>query len=198
MTAAQFVNIGTSTAMPLESILPTGDDVSDSVSIMTLDAFGRTVDTYDWNDWAQDEPCWVDGDFEKVEGVTFEVGQGLWVIGGSTSQGIQTAGAVGKADVSVTLRNGGTATANPFPTTLNLQDVLPTGDDVSDSVSIMTLDAFGRTVDTYDWNDWAQDEPCWVNGDFEKVEGVTFEAGQGLWVIGASTTQGIVFPAPEL
>lgn len=88
MTAAQFVNIGADTAMPLESISLTGEDVSDSVSIMTLDAFGRTVDTYDWNDWAQDEPCWVDGDFEKVEGVTFDAGQGLWVIGASTAQGI--------------------------------------------------------------------------------------------------------------
>lgn len=87
MATAQFANIGTE-AMPLQSIVPTGADTSDNVYIQTLTAGGYTLDTYSWNDWAADEPCWVDDSYEKVEGVTFAPGQGLWVQGSSTEQAI--------------------------------------------------------------------------------------------------------------
>lgn len=197
MATAQFVNIA-SGDMPLESIRPTGDDVADNVAIQTLDAYGYTLSNYDWNDWAADEPCWVDGDFNPVKGVTFAPGQGLWVFGSTASQGIQTAGKVGISDVLVQLKSGGTATGNPFPTTIALQDIVPMGDDVADNVAIQTLDAYGYTVANYDWNDWAADKPCWVDGDFNPVEGVEFTPGQGLWVFGSSESQYLRFPAPEL
>lgn len=69
-----------------------------------------------------------------------------------------------------------------------LESIAPTGDDVADNVAIQTLDAFGRTVDTCSWNDWVAETACWVNDDFEEVTGVTFPAGQGLWVFGSSET----------
>ena len=197
MATAQFANIGTE-AMPLQSIVPTGADTSDNVYIQTLTAGGYTLDTYSWNDWAADEPCWVDDNYEKVEGVTFAPGQGLWVQGSSAEQGIQSAGQVGKLDVSVALKSGFTAAGNPFPVAINLQDIVATGEGASDNVYIQTLTAGGYTLDTYSWNDWAADEPCWVDDSYEKVEGVTFAPGQGLWVQGSSTEQAIVFPAPEL
>ena len=87
MATAQFANIG-SEEMPLQSIIPTGADTSDNVYIQTLTAGGYTLDTYSWNDWAADEPCWVDDNYEKVEGVTFAPGQGLWVQGSSSAQAI--------------------------------------------------------------------------------------------------------------
>ena len=197
MATAQFSNIGT-VAMPLQALVPTGDETSDNVYIQTLTAGGYTLDTYSWNDWACDEPCWVNDDYEMVEGVTFAPGQGLWVQASSSDQGIQSAGTVGKVDVSVTLKSGFTAAGNPFPVSIDLQDIVATGDDTSDSVYIQTLTAGGYTLDTYSWNDWACDEPCWVNDDYEKVENVTFAPGQGLWVQGASANQAILFPAPEL
>ena len=79
-----------------------------------------------------------------------------------------------------------------------LQSIIPTGDDTSDNVFIQTLTAGGLTLASYSWNDWACDEPCWVNDDYEKVEGVTFAPGQGLWIQGLSEEQSIRFPAPEL
>ena len=86
MATPQFTNIGADEAMPLQSIIPTGDDTSDNVSLQTLDSAGRTVDMYFWNDWAADEPCWVDDNFEKVTGVTIDPGLGLWVSGSATTQ----------------------------------------------------------------------------------------------------------------
>ena len=84
MVTPQFLNVGSNSAMPLQSIIPTGDGVSDTVVIQTLDQYGYTVDSYAWIDWAgenSDEEGWVDDNFEIVEGVTFAAGQGLWVEG---------------------------------------------------------------------------------------------------------------------
>ena len=197
MATPQFLNIGTE-GMPLQSILPTGADTSDNVYIQTLTAGGYTLNTYSWNDWACDEPCWVNDDYEKVEGVTFAPGQGLCIQASSVEQGIQSAGQVGSDDITVILQNGFTATGNPFPVTISLQDIIVDGDDTSDNVYIQTLTAGGYTLNTYSWNDWACDEPCWVNDDYEKVEGVTFAAGEGILVQATSANQSVRFPAPEL
>ena len=194
----QFVNVGAGESLDLQSLVAVGDDASDNVQVQTLDAAGRTVDAYDWNDWAADKPCWVDGDWNPVTEVSVAPGQGLWVIGSASTQGIQAAGKVGTEDVVVSLRNGGTSTGNPFPVSIDLQDIVAEGEDASDNVQIQTLDAAGRTVDTYDWNDWAADKPCWVDGDWNPIEGVSIVPGQGLWIIGSSSAQSIRFPAPEL
>lgn len=183
--------------MPLQAIVATGDEASDNVVVQTLDAAGRTLASYAWNDWACDTPCWVNDDFEKVEGVTIDPGQGLWVQGLSLDQGIQTSGQVGREDVIVVLTTGCTAAGNPFPVAINLQDIVADGVEVSDNVVIQTLDAAGRTLTSYAWNDWACENPCWVNDDFEKVEGVTIAPGQGVWVQGLSNEQSIRFPASE-
>jgi len=186
----------------LESLVATGDGASDNVQIQTLDAYGRTVDgcDYTWVDYVAEYPCWVDGDYTEVEGVSFTAGQGLWIYGSTADQGVQTAGKVGKNDVTVTLRKGAIGTGNPFPTYVALQDILAEGDDVVDNVNIKILDAYGRTVDgcDYTWVDYVADDPCWVDGDYTIVEDVSFAPGQGLWVYGSSTTQTLRFPAPEL
>ena len=197
MVTAQFVSVN-GEDMPLENFVPMGEDLSDNVAIQTLDASGKTVDNYLWNDWMYDTACWVDDEFNAVEGVTFASGQGLWVFGSSSMQGIRTAGEVAMSDISVQLKNGATATGIAFPVSIALQDIIPEGDDLSDNVAIQTLDASGKTVDNYLWNDWMYDTACWVDDEFNMVEGVTFAPGQGLWVYGSSNTQYLRIPAPEL
>ena len=197
MSTAQFLDVG-GEPMDLQSLAATGDDTSDNVVISTLDAYGFTVDTYAWNDWVAENPCWVNDSFEPVEGVSFAPGQALWVQASAADQGLQSAGKVGTADVVVTLRTGNTAAGNPFPVAVDLQSIVAEGEDTSDNVVISTLDAYGFTVDTYAWNDWVAENPCWVNDSFEPVEGVSFAAGAGLWIQASSATQSIRFPAPEL
>ena len=198
MTAAQFVNVGESSYLDLQSISAVGTDVADNVVVQTLDFAGRTVDSYGWNDWVDTTPCWVNDSYEKVEGVQLSPGTGLWVQGTAIDQSIQTAGKVGTDDVVVTLRNGGTIAGNPFPVAIDLQDIIATGTDVADNVVVQTLDYAGRTLESYGWNDWVDTTPCWVNDSYEKVEGVTINPGEGLWVQGTSEAQYIRFPAPEL
>ena len=203
LVTAQFVNIGSATETPLQSIKPTGENTSDTVSIQTLDSAGRAVDTYIWCDWAgpdSDQEAWSDGSGDIIEGVSFAPGAGLWVQGSDVGQGLQTAGKVGTSDVVVQLCNGNVALGNPFPVAINLQDIVPQGDGISDNVSIQTLDSAGRAVDTYIWCDWAgpdSDQEAWSDGSGDIIEGVSFAPGAGLWVQGASTEQSIRFPAPE-
>ena len=86
-------------------------------------------------------------------------------------------------------------------TDLDLQSIKPQGDDTSDNVSIQTLDAYGRMVDNYIWCDWAgpdSDQEAWSDGSGDIIEGVSFPAGQGLWVQGSDSGQSLRFPAPEL
>ena len=204
MATPQFVGIGASSTIDLQSLKPIGENASDNISIQTLDAYGRSVDYYIWCDWAGesgDQEAWSDGSGDVIEGVTFAPGTGLWIQGLSTEQGIQSAGAVGKSDVAIALGSGFTATGNPFPTTLDLQDIVPQGENLSDNVSIQTLDAYGRSVDYYIWCDWAGesgDQEAWSDGSGEIIEGVKFAPGQGLWVQGSATGQYLQFPAPEL
>ena len=190
--------------MSLQSIIPTGDDTSDNVSLQTLDAYGYTATSYQWINWAgenYDEEAWVDDEYTVVTEVEFSPGTALWISGNSSSQGVQTAGKVGTSDVSIQLRNGGTAIGNPFPVSVNLQDIIASGDEVSDNVSLQTLDAYGYTATSYQWINWAgenYDEEAWVDDEYTIVTNVEFPAGQGLWVSGSSNAQYLRFPAPEL
>ena len=133
LATPQFLYIGADTATPITSIVPIGDDTYNNIAIQTLDAYGYTENNYSWTDaggegW--DEIGWVDDDNNLVTDVTFEPGQALWVLGSSSSQGLQTSGKVGTSDVEIQLRYGGTLAGNPFPVKITLGDLIPTGEDM--------------------------------------------------------------------
>ena len=207
MLTPQFVPVVGGSAVSLSDLTPVGEgvDTEGAITVQTLNAYGVTVDSYMWIDWSADDDIvgWCNGNFEVVEGITFAPGLGLWVTGTGSDAGIQSAGKVGTSDVVVQLRSGATATGNPFPTSISLQDIVPQGDNVNTEggITIQTLDAFGRTVDSYMWIDWSADDDIvgWCDGNFEVVEGVSFAAGKGLWVTGTSNSgEYLRFPAPEL
>ena len=102
------------------------------------------------------------------------------------------------SDVIVNLREGYTLVGNPFPVSIALQDIVAGGDEASDNVTLATIDEYGTAIDTYAWNDWVGENPCWVNDSFEPVEGVTFAPGVGLWTSGSNDSQFVRLPAPEL
>ncbi len=207
MATAQFMPI-TGSAINLQDLIPVGKssgDMTDKVAIQLIDSLGRMTQTYTWINWAGDDgttEAWVDGGYNIVENVTFAPGQGLWV---SAIDGVslQSSGVVGKSDVVVSLQKDFTATGNPFPTPVNIQDILPQGKspaDMTDKIAIQLLDDLGRMTQTYTWINWAGDDgttEAWVDGGYGIVEGVSFEPGFGLWV---SAIDGVSlrFPAPEL
>ena len=206
MVTPQFVSVGGADTIALDALKPVGSgvDTEGGVNIQVLDAYGVTVNQYLWIDWSADDDIvgWCDGSFNLVKNVTFGPGQGLWVQGTSTDAAVQSVGKVGSSDVTVQLRKGATATGNPFPVAISLQDIVPTGTDVDTEggVNIQVLDAYGVTVNQYLWIDWSADDDIvgWCDGSFNLVENVTFEPGQGLWVQGTSSDAYLRFPAPQL
>ena len=200
MLTPQFVAVNGASTIALEELVPVGDDIDTdgAINIQTLTAGGVTIDTYQWIDWGSPKG-WCDDTYTPVEGVTFAKGAGLWVQGASTGAGIQSAGKVGVDDVVVQLRQGFTATGNPFPTGVALQDIIPEGEniDTDGAINIQTLTAGGVTIDTYQWIDWGSPNG-WCDDTYTLVEGVTFAPGQGLWVQGSKSTEYLRFPAPEL
>ena len=204
MVTAQFVNVNGSSLLPISNIVPVGDDTYNNVAIQRLDSAGRTVENYVWTDAGGEEGDqigWVNDENEIVSDVSFIPGEGLWIYGSADGQGIQTAGSVGTRDITVQLKAGGIGTGNPFPLSVNLSDLIPSGDETYNNVSIQTLDSAGRTVENYVWTDAGGedgDQIGWVNDDNELVTSVFFQPGQGLWVYGSSENQYLTFPAPEL
>ncbi len=199
LVTAQFTGIG-AVNLPLDMLSAAGTDASDNVTIATVDEYGTAVDTYAWNDWLDvDNPCWVDGSFTPISGVTVTPGMAFWTSGSESDQIIRSAGEVGMQDVVVALRFGYTLVGNPFPVSIDLQDIIAGGDEASDNVTLATIDEYGTAVDTYAWNDWLDpDNPCWVDGSFTPVENVSFAPGVGLWTSGSNDSQFIRLPAPEL
>ena len=206
VATTQFIDIASADAYPLSSITPSGTDISDNVNLQTLDAYGRSLESYLWIDYAGDDgdlSAWVDPDtYEIISGVSFPAGAGIWVTGTAENQSIVTSGQVGRKDVSVALKFGGTVTGNPFPSAIGIQDILITGSDTSDNVNLQTLDAYGRTDTSYLWIDYAGDDgdqQAWVDPDtYEIITGITIGGGAGLWITGTAESQAAVFPAPSL
>ena len=199
----QFVGVGSEDgSVDLQSIT-CNDGSSDSVSLKILNNIGIGGDSYIWVDWygeSGDEKCWVDPEYNKVEGFTVQPGQGLWVAADSSDQVFQSAGQVGTSDVAVQLRYGSTMTGNPSPVAIDLQDIR-CNDGSSDSVSLKILNNIGIGGDSYIWVDWygeSGNEKCWVDPEYNKVESFTVQPGQGLWVAADSDSQYVIFPGVEL
>ena len=199
LVAAQFSGIG-GVNLSLDSLSAGGTDASDNVTLATVDEYGTPIDVYAWNDWLDaDNPCWVDGSFTPITGVTVTPGMAFWTSGSASDQIVRSAGEVGTQDVVVSLRFGYTLVGNPFPVDVALQDIIAGGDEASDNVTLATIDEYGTPIDVYAWNDWLDaDNPCWVDGSFTPVENVSFAPGVGLWTSGSNNSQFIRFPAPEL
>ncbi len=201
MLTSQFIAVSGG-LLSLDAFAPVGDTDLEGIEIQTLTAGGATDKAYTWNTWMYSKPCWVDSTLAPVTDVAFDRGNGVWVFGTSSAQNLQTAGAVCTSDIVVQLRSGGTATGNPFPVSVALEDIMPVPfnnlEASLEGVEIQTLTAGGATDKAYTWNTWMYSEPCWVDSTLAPVTGVTINPGEGLWIFGTGTDQAIRFPAPEL
>ncbi len=205
--------------MNLQDVKVTGYEgaFEGNVYMQTLDAYGRTIDTYTWADVPKDETDpdsvayygWYDDKLTLVEDVTVAPGTGYWVGSDSAAYAIQSAGAVIANGASISLGSKGcTMVANPLPVSVDLQDVVVGGYEgvFEGNVYMQTLDAYGRTIDTYTWADVPKDETDpdsvayygWYDGKLMLVEDVIVQPGQGLWTGSDSTAYSIVYPALTL
>ena len=206
MTGSTFVPVSGGSSVGIQDIVPSGVNIDNGdVVIQTLDAYGYTQDNYVY----YGEDCYDDGypagwytDDGELATATFAQGQGLWTYAADSETSVTFAGAVPKADVVVALRLGALGTLNMMPVTVNIQDILPAGDNTDNGdVVIQVLDAYGYTSENYVY----YGEDCYDDGypagwytDDGELSTRNFLAGEGLWVYAADDATSIRFPAPEL
>ncbi len=196
LITAQFLPVGEAGGYDIQKIVATGADVEGEVSLQTLTPAGKANEIFSWDTWmfVTDEPAWVDD--VGISTRKFAPGEALWVQG-KVGYTLQTAGQVGTNDVIVALVNGNVAIGNPFPVSVNIQDIVATGADVEGEVSLQTLTSAGKANEIFSWDTWmfVTDEPAWV--DDVGVSNRDFAPGEGLWVQG-KTGYTLRIPAPTL
>ena len=192
MIAPQFVNIGTSKDIDLQSLTPTGSGVIDQAEIKVLNSYGVGVEDYIWtsgDDVDSVNDCWANEDQDtKINDRTFAPGTGLWVYGKS-GQGLRSVGEVEQVnDIVFPLCSGAIGCGNPFPVALDLQNIIPEGSGIIDQAEIKVLNSYGVGVEDYIWtsgDDVDSVNDCWANEDQDtKITGRMVLPGEGLWVYG--------------
>jgi hypothetical protein len=203
----QFSDVGAST-FDLTKFQPVGSECYNNVSISVLDEYGAPLKIYSWTDaggadWDTAD-VWVDTDDNSiVTSIPLLPGQAVFVQGSSSDQLLQSAGQVREEDVTLQLQNGCTLGGNPFPVKFGLADILPTGTECYNNISISVLDEYGAPLKIYSWTDAGGPEwdtaDVWVDTDDNSiVTSVDVNAGSGLFIQGSNSEQYLTFPAPEL
>ena len=204
-----FVKID-GTAVNLQDLKATGyakeDGYADEeIYVQTLDAFGRTIASYYWYDYEEDDKYgWYDDEGEYVEGVVIPAGEGLYVYAPDESFSLQSSGQVPTSDISVTLRFGAKHVVNSTPVEIDIQDLIVTGYSIEDGyadeeVYVQTLDAFGRTIASYYWYDYEEDDKYgWYNDEGELVEAVKIAPGESVYAYSPDDSFSIVIPGATL
>ena len=174
------------------------------VYIQTLDEYGRTVASYFYYDVPGELTGWLDEyDNEVAVGdVTFQAGEGLWMVANADGFGMQSAGQVPTSGVSVILQESGLSIANPTPVNVDLTTTAIGGYEGSTEadVYVQTLDEYGRTVASYFYYDVPGELTGWLDEyDNEVAEGdVVIKPGQGLWAVCNADGFTFVFPGVNL
>ena len=211
---ACFVNID-GQPMNLQDLKVTGYDKTAGyedagVTVQSLDAYGRAIETYTWYDVPGDFCGWLDSTDNFVEDVTVAPGEGLYARAPNTEFGLQSAGQVASSDIAVTLRFGSKLVVNPMPCVINLNDdnadenyVRVTGYNAEAGyedagVTIQTLDAYGRATETYTWYDVPGDFFGWLDSTDNYVEGVSVAPGESVYARAPDTSFSLVFPGVNL
>ena len=201
MTCAQFAPVdGTAEGMDLQDLIPQGDDCVDNLALSILDPYGTTLTTYFWIDYGSEGGSyWTEDGDSKAVGVKFKSSEAFWLQASSDTQFLQSSGAVCKEDVIIQLQEGATMVGNPTPISVDIQDILPSGEDCVDNLALSILDPYGTTLTTYFWIDYGSEGGSyWTEDGDSKALDVSIAPGKGVWLQASSDAQYVTFPGVEL
>ena len=208
-----FVNVDGS-GLTLGDLTAVGYDTTEGyadfeIQAKQLNGFGVGGTTYYWADFEEDGVTykgWFDEDMNDYNDLALVPGEGLWVYSPNASFKLQSAGAVSKDSIAVTLRGGNQAkmVSNPMPATMTLGDIVVAGYDTDEGyadfeVQAKKLNGFGVGGTTYYWADFEEDGVSyygWYDEDMNDYNDVDVAAGEGLWIYSPSTDFSVVFPSP--
>ncbi len=187
----------------LQDIKISGENVTDSVdNLQILDEGGATVSTYYYMTAATSglsADGWVDFDAWALADGTVPYGASVLLSSANANVDITFAGQVASEDSAITTVAGFNFTGNNSPVEINIQDIVISGENVTDSVdNIQILDEGGATTATYYYmtaatSGFAADG--WVDFDAWALADITLQPGQGVLVSTANAGVSVVIPS---
>ena len=194
-----FESVGTS-YIDIQSIKPVGDNVDGdgAISLQTLSASGGMGDIYlTWFDDGTDSG-WYDSN-DDTPSTLISRGQAFWIAFPDATTKLNIAGEVYATAFDQPLVQGSTAVGNPYPVAINVQTIIPVGDDVDGdgAISLQTLSASGGMGEVYlTWFDDGTDSGWYDASD--DTPATMIQPGEGLWVASPNATTSLRFPGFSL
>lgn len=205
--AASFIPVTGNVIDATDLTVIADDDVWGTVNLQTLTTAGGTDESYLWYNvpeegyygWYSEEETLL----EKGK-ITFQPGEGLWIVCEGDGYAIQSAGQVPTAaDITVKLNNSGLSVANPTPVPVDAINTYITSekDEIWGTVNLQTLTTAGGTDKSYLWYDVPEEGYYgWYSEEEELLEEgeIVVKPGQGLWIVCEGDGYNFVWPKVEL
>ena len=194
-----FEGVGTD-VINIQDIKPVGDNVDGEggINLQTLTATGTAGDVQlAWWDDGTDSG-WYDENDDTPDAMIAK-GQSFWISFPDATTKLNIAGEVRNASVDIPLNQGFTAIGNPYPVAINIQTVIPIGDDVDGEggINLQTLTATGTAGDVQlAWWDDGTDSGWYDEND--DTPATMIQSGEGLWVSSPNATTSLRFPGFSL
>ena len=217
MAGASFVSVG-SEALDIQDIVPQGDNAEGGTWIKWWDPVAKKYSAnvyyvYEMYDPETDATLpnsqgWADADWYPIE-KTFAPGEGFWFQAANDNVKIVVSGQVDQPTtqyLSLPLTKGAQRMVqNPFPTDLDIQDIVLDGDNAEGGSWIKWWDPVAKKYGAnvyyvYEMYDPETDATLpnsqgWADADWYPIE-KTFSVGDGFWVQSANDGVDISFPNP--
>ena len=194
-----FEGVGTD-RINIQDIKPIGDDVDGdgAINLQTLapDGTAGTIGLA-WYDDGTDSG-WYDM-YDETPDVYFSKGDAFWIDFPNSTTKLSIAGEVRNAPIDYPLVQGATAVGNPYPVAINIQTIIPVGDDVDGdgAINLQTLAADGTAGEIgLAWYDDGTDSGWYDMND--DTPNTMIQPGEGLWVDSPNNTTSLRFPGFSL
>ena len=194
-----FTDVGVD-QIDIQTIKPIGDDVDGdgAINLQTLAADGTQGDVFlAWYDDGTDSG-WYDSN-DDTPSVMLSKGDAFWIDFPNATTKLNIAGEVKNAALDYPLVQGATAVGNPYPVAINVQTIIPVGDDVDGdgAINLQTLAADGTQGDVFlAWYDDGTDSG-WYDAN-DDTPATMIQPGEGLWVDSPNSTTSLRFPGFSL
>ena len=194
-----FEGVGTD-SINIQDIKPVGDDVDGDggINLQTLASDGTAGAVgLAWYDDGTDSG-WYDENDDTPDTLITK-GTSFWISFPNATTKLNIAGEVQNAAVDLPLVQGATAVGNPYPVAINVQTIIPVGDDVDGdgAINLQTLAADGTAGEIgLAWYDDGTDSGWYDEND--DTPATMIQPGEGLWVSSPNATTSLRFPGFSL
>ena len=195
LVVPEFDKVG-ATGIDLQSITPVGIDMEDygegDINIQTFTDSANKSEQFFWFDAEvseSGESGWHDSAGEELAEKTFTKGEGFMLYMPTADGKLNISGEVNLDEVTIPCRKKYTLMGNIRPTTVSIQNIVPTGIDMEDygegDINIQTFTDSANKSEQFFWFDAEvseSGESGWHDSAGEELATKEFAAGEGFMI----------------